>query len=333
MKRLNSKFKGIAGGLLLAGVSTPALALVCAVEPDVIIRTQQLDAAVTAQILKSKGLLITEELRQRQMLLSALKVLTKQESGSGQQTSTALTKSTEAAAATNVAQRQAYQIAEAKERYGVTGYDSCGLQTKSQSFYAANNAMQGKVASLRGQTYFKPGEFGEPKQWAQLAASGSNFDAESIFSGDTSAAAQYINFVAGPPVQKQVGGGIAADLQVLEKNRSDARRAVVVETLASIAAENEPGGPREKLAELTKHWTADDGGEKWAQANSDKPMRASLLDAVRIEAANISLMAFQVKENARTELVLSTLALSRINTKIFGGSGGGAPTATAQIPR
>lgn len=317
-KRLALCLTAVAG----LGVSSQAYAFTCAVEGHVIQRTMELDTAVTTQIVKSKTLLITEEERQRQLLLSALKVLTKQESGSGQQTSTVVKKSAEAAASANVAQRQAYQIADAKERYGVTGYDSCGLQTKSQSFYSANIAMSGKAASYRNRTYFKPGEFGSPKEWAALAQGGSNFDAEAIFSGNSSAAAEYINFVAGPPVEKQAGGGMAADLQTFEKNRNDVRRSVVVNVLASIAAENEPGGPREKLAELTKHWTGDDGGTKWAQASADKPLRATLLDAVRIEAANIALMAFQVKDNARTELALASYALSRVNRAVFNGNEG-----------
>lgn len=304
------------------GASSPAYAVTCAVEAHVIERTLQLDVAVTAQIVKSKTLLITEEMRQRQLLLAALKVLTKQESGSGQQTATVVKKSAEAAASTNVAQRQAYQIADAKERYGVTGYDSCGLQTKGQSFYSANMAMEGKAASYRNGTYFKPGEYGSPREWAALAQGGSNFDAESIFSGDSAAAAEYINFVAGPPIEKQAGGGMAAELQTFEKNRNDVRRSVVVNVLSSIAAENEPGGAREKLAELTKHWTGDDGGIKWAQASADKPLRATLLDAVRIEAANIALMAFQVKDNARNELALASYALSRVNRAVFNGNEG-----------
>ena len=308
--------------ITMAGISSPAFAVTCAVEAHVIQRTLQLDTAVTTQIVKSKALLITEEMRQRQLLLAALKVLTKQESGSGQQTSTVVKKSAEAAASANVAQRQAYQIADAKESYGVTGYDSCGLQTKSQSFYAANMAMAGKAASYRNGTYFKPGQYGSPKEWASLAQSGSNFDAEAIFSGNSSAAAEYINFVAGPPIEKQAGGGVAGDLQTFEKNRNDVRRSVVVNVLSSIAAENEPGGPREKLAELMKHWTGDDGGVKWAQASADKPLRATLLDAVRIEAANIALMAFQVKDNARTELALSSYALSRVNRAVFNGNEG-----------
>lgn len=303
-----------------ACAASPALAVTCAVEAHVIERTLQLDGAVTAQILKSKGLLITEELRQRQLLLAALKVLTKQESGSGQQTATVVKKSAEAAASANVAQRQAYAIADAKERYGVTGYDSCGLQTKSASFYAANKAMENRAASYRNGTFFKPGEYGTPQQWASLAQNGSNFDAEAIFSGNSSAAADYINFVAGPPVAKQAGNGMAADLQTFEKNRNDVRRSVVVSVLSSIAAENAPGGPREKLSELTKHWTGDDGGVKWAQASADKPLRATLLDAVRIEAANIALMAFQVKDNARTELALASYALSRVNNRVFNGN-------------
>jgi hypothetical protein len=308
--------------VVAAGVSSPAYAFTCAVEGHVIQRTMQLDTAVTAQIVKSKTLLITEEERQRQLLLAALKVLTKQESGSGLQTSTVVKKSAEAAANANVTQRQAYQIADAKERYGVTGYDSCGLQTKSQSFYSANMAMSGKAASYRNGTYFKPGQYGSPKQWTALAQGGSNFDAEAIFSGNSSAAAEYINFIAGPPVEKLANSALASEFQTFEKNRNDARRSVVVNVLASIAAENEPGGPREKLAELTKHWTGDDGGTKWAQASADKPLRATLLDAVRIEAANIALMAFQVKDNARTELALSSYALSRVNRAVFNENGG-----------
>ena len=89
--------------ITMAGISSPAFAVTCAVEAHVIQRTLQLDTAVTTQIVKSKTLLITEEMRQRQLLLAALKVLTKQESGSGQQTSTVVKKSAEAAASASPA--------------------------------------------------------------------------------------------------------------------------------------------------------------------------------------------------------------------------------------
>ena len=73
-----------------------ASAAVCAINAHVIQRTIELEGKVVAQITLSENLLILEEKRQREMLLAALKVVTKQESGSGQQTSMVVRKSAEA---------------------------------------------------------------------------------------------------------------------------------------------------------------------------------------------------------------------------------------------
>ncbi|WP_338811293.1 hypothetical protein V2V90_23545 (plasmid) [Agrobacterium leguminum] len=295
-----------------------ASAAVCAINAHVIQRTIELEGKVVAQITLSENLLILEEKRQREMLLAALKVVTKQESGSGQQTSMVVRKSAEAAANVNNQQRQAYAIADAKERYGTTGYNACDLQTKGQTFYAANQSMASKAQAVSGGTYFKPGDFASPRSWSQFATGNKSFDGESLFHGGD-AAKDYINLVVGPPVE-DVGQGAERNVFMLDKNRRDARRSVSKEVMASIAAEYDPAGPRVALEELTKHWTGDDGGEKWAAAMADKPLRAALLDAVRIEAANIAVMAYQAKGSARTELALSSYALARINQIVQGGS-------------
>ncbi|GAA5544296.1 MULTISPECIES: hypothetical protein [Hyphomicrobiales] len=311
----------LAGSVLLPSLmmASEASAVVCAVNAHVIQRTIELEQKVKAQIDLSENLLIMEERRQREMLLSALKVITKQESGSGQQTAMVVRKSAEAAANVNTTQRQAYAIADARERYGSTGYNSCDLQSKGQKFYAANQAARSKAQAVSGATYFKPGSFDSPRSWSQFATSNRSFDGESLFRGGQ-AARDYINLVVGPPIEDTVGSGAERNVFVLDKNRRDARRSVSKEVMASIAAEYEPGGARASLEELTKHWTGDDGGEKWASAMSDKPFRAALLDAVRIEAANIAVMAYQAKGTARTELALSSYALARINQIVQGGS-------------
>nr|WP_281722722.1 hypothetical protein [Nitrosomonas nitrosa] len=311
--------------LLLAGSVLPALlipqiasAAICAVPAEVIARTKELEAKVTAQIVKSEGLLITEELRQRQMLLGALKVVTRQESGSGQQSATVIAKSREAAANANTTQRLAYKIADAKERYSAIGYDSCTLLTKSQSFYQANQAEQGKTQGLASGTKFRPGEWGSPRPWAALATGSGATDAEALFSGNSGEAQRYIDMVAGPPLEKPNMSPAETQVATLRKHGDDVKRSLAVQIMSSIAAQNDSGGARAKLQAMVNHWTGDDGGEKWANAMADQPLRGALLDAVRMEAANVSLLAYQVKETARTELALSGYALARINDIITG---------------
>jgi hypothetical protein len=309
----------IIAGLVVAS-SVPAVAAICAVPGEVIDRTIELENAVTNQIKTSKGLLITEEIRQRQLLLAAIQVLTRQTSGSGQQTSTVVKKSTEASAQAHVAQRQAWKVLDAKDRYGAKGYDSCGLQSKAQQFYGAVKAQDGKARSIAAGTYFKPGEYGSPAAWAALASGNGTFDAEALFSG-AGEAQSYINFVVGPPTEEPTASGVGRQMLTISKNAEDARKSVAVEVMASIAAEYDPSGPRAKLEQMTKHWTGNDGGMKWAQAMAAQPLRGALLDAARIEAANLSTLAMQVKGSIRTEMSLSAYALTRIDEIVHAPAG------------
>ena len=100
------------------------------------------------------------------------------------------------------------------------------------------------------------------------------------------------------------------------KAERDAMKSVGTVVLSDIAADNATGGPVEQAKALGKHWVGDDGGETWAASIAGDHQRGILQDAVRMEAANLSLLALQVKKGARTETAAATLLLAMINAKV-----------------
>ncbi len=69
----------------------------------------------------------------RGQLLSALKVMTRQQSSSTDQQILAEQKSSEAASAALASQALAYEVEDAKDRYQATGFGACAVTTKRRA--------------------------------------------------------------------------------------------------------------------------------------------------------------------------------------------------------
>jgi hypothetical protein len=309
-------------------VGSPALAQTCfGVETRVNAATGVLTGTVTGEITTTEATLIAAELLQRARLLSAIKVMTAQQSASTDQTVTMGVKTAEANASALTAQRVRQAVAEAKHRYGSIGYDPCGAVTKSASLSSAVTAAATQAKTTRESVRARPGAYGDPTPWFQAARDGSVADGGALYSGDQEAAKKYIDFVVGPPDVDIVSirGTAEGDAAKLAKTGRDAYRSLTAAVLSDVAADYATDGPMAKARELSRHWIGDDGGKAWSAGIAKDHERGILQDAIRIEAANLSFEAMEAKRGMRTELSAAAVLLARINQQIRSvpvGSGG-----------
>lgn len=315
MRNLKKVLAAVAASVALDPSIVRAQSVCLGGDIPIIGATAATEVAEVGQTASVEGSLTAQELLERQRILSAMKVLTKQQGASTDQSMMMTQKATEASASSYVAQRQALSVLDVRQRYASIGYDPCGAVTKSKAFYQSVQSAAQKQSAIQSGVTFRPGQYGDPAQWTKVALNGSNFDANALFGGDQQKAQEYINFIIGPAERRNttIEGTAEGQIFTLGKNNRDSYKSVVVTTLSSIAADYAPGGPVEQAKNLSKHWVGDDGGMQWAAATTDNSERGLLQDAVRIEAANLAVMAQQIKSGRRSELVAASLLLAKVN--------------------
>jgi hypothetical protein len=325
IRRISAAF--LSAAVLCA--TAPALAQTCfGVEARVNAATGVLTGTVTGEITSTEAALSAAEQLQRARLLSAIKVMTAQQSASTDQNVTMGLKTAEANASALTAQRVRQAVADAKHRYGSVGYDPCGAVTKSASLSSAITAAATQAKTTRESVRARPGAYGDPAPWFQAARDGSVADGGALYSGDQEAAKKYIDFVVGPPdVEiKAIKGTAEGDAAKLEKTGRDVYRSLAAAVLSDVAAEHATDGPMAKARELSRHWIGDDGGKAWSAGLAQNHERGILQDAIRIEAANLSFEAMEAKRGMRTELAAAAVLLARINQQIRSAPVGPAAT-------
>jgi hypothetical protein len=301
------------------GAVTPAQAQTCfGVEARVNIATSALTTAITGAITTTQAGLIAQEIAERARLLSAVKVLTAQSAAGSDQVSNGFRASSEALATTVVTQEQRQAVALATHRYGSVGYDPCGSNTKSQALYTAMTgsaaARQQIVTPVRAQ----PGRYADPKDWVNDVRSGDAPDGAALYSGDAQAAGKFINTVVGSPdaQPRSTAATATSDRDRLEKTGKDTYRSMTAVVLADIAADYRPNGPIAQARNLSTHWQGNDGGAAWAAGVAGQHDRGIIQDAVRMEAANLALLAHQIKRGMRTEATAAALLLAMVNARM-----------------
>lgn len=322
------KHLGLAAATALGlATASPALAQTCfGVEARVNLQTGALASAVTSTVTTTEAAMIAQEVLQRAQLVSAIRVLTGQASTGSDQFGTGLKASSEALAATVVSQRLRQSVAEAGHRYQSTGFDPCSSNAKARSLYGAIAAAPAQRRQIASAVLAKPGEYADPSRWTAAMRTGTAPDAGTLYDGDQAGATKFINAVVGAPDRPVTAAGRStgeADLDRLRKTNLDTYRSLSATVLADIAADYAPGGPMERARELSKHWQGDDGGERWGAALAPQHARGVVQDAVRMEAANLALLAMQLKRGARTEAAVASLHLALVNSKV----GGATPAA------
>lgn len=288
------------------------------VEARVNTRTNALSTAITTQITARTAAVVAQETLQRQQLLSALRVMTRQESLSGQQEVNADHAAQMALANVIVEDSVARQTHEAVTDYGSTGHAACELVEAGTTVASMMENYAGVRAAMaeavrEGRTATTEAEFREMMaQWSNLVREADDATVQALLSGDEDAARAFIAVVAGPPrYPAEAGSGsVLARMDRVFALRDEARNSAAVYALSDLSASQ---GVRGALDEMAAIWVGPDGGEEWAARMAASPTRAVLLDTARIEAHNIAVAALELRQGVMNEFALSTFALAYID--------------------
>ncbi|MGN7126784.1 hypothetical protein [Methylorubrum thiocyanatum] len=318
MTRTVSICPALAGLALIAALGSAEAQTCAGVEHRVNVQTNVLTGDVSGTIASTQAAIIAQELAERARLVSAIRVLTGQAAAGSDQVSNGLRASSEALATTLVAQDQRQAVALASHRYGSIGYDPCGSNTKAQNLYRALSSASEQRRQIAAEVKAQPGRYADPANWSAEVKTGAAPDGASLYSGDTQAATKFIDTVVGPPDGRPVGATTTAeaDLAKLEKTGRDSYRSLTANVLADIAADHAPDGPIARTRALATHWQGNDGGAAWSAGVARQHDRGLLQDAVRMEAANLALLATQLRRGVRLEATAAALLLSAVNARL-----------------
>lgn len=306
-------------GSALALGAGPAFAQAClGVEVRVNARTTALSTALTAQITTRTAGIVAQETLERQQLLSAVRVMTRQGSLSAQQEANADNVAQMGLANVVVEDSVARQIHEAVTDYGTTGHAACALVTAGQDVagamenYATTRASMGEAIREARSPSNEPEFRTMMAQWSALTREADDATVQALMSGDEDAARAFIAVVAGPPrYPAEAGSGsVLSRLDRVAAMQDEARNSAAVYALADLAASQEL---RRSLDEMAEVWTSAGGSEQWAARMAASPARAVLLDAARIEAHNIAATALELRQGVMNEFALGVFALSHVD--------------------
>ncbi len=327
----------LAGLGLIASTAIVQAQTCFGVEARVNSQTSTLTGAVNGAITATEATILAQEQAERMRLLSAIKVVTAQSSTGSDQFSNGLRSSSQALASTLVSQDQRQAVALASHRYGSLGYDPCASNTKAQGLFQALTGTPATRRQIAASVKAQPGRYANPGDWSNGVKTGTAPDGASLYSGDTAAATKFIDTVVGPPDQAPDTSASSAegDLDKLEKTGRDTYRSLSASVLADIAADYGAEGPIAKSRALSTHWQGNDGGAAWSAGVAGQHTRGLLQDAVRMEAANLAMLANQYKRGLRTETSAAALLLAMVNARLSNitpASGGDAISSASYKP-
>lgn len=303
---------------LAVAISLPssAFAITCAgVEARVNARTSELELSVLSLIQTQQAALVAAELSQRARILSALGVLNRQQAYTGNQDATVRTKAEEASASAIVAAQTRMEVLDRTERFGDVGYNACAIAEQAKTLTEAMASQRSTTLSIMDRVINKPGvsvDGDATEQWYSAVSGGDYAGAHGIFSGDLDAAAEYINWVMGPPPTTVTTGNSIEDQNFrLARLQGDSLRSVSLYLLSSAAASAADGGVNDALDDLSENWIGADGGMEWSAKMAASPLRAVLLDMARTEAANLTAQIIALQKKRDLELGMATYSLAR----------------------
>lgn len=314
--------KLVAGAVFGATLLMPSLVLAqaCAgVEGRVNVRTTALTTSVTATITAATTTYTAQQLIERQLIMSSLRVLAEQKEVSLDQEVSSTEAAAKALGQTIVEESTVSAIADAAEDYGHTGHNACDLVVQGVAFRTAVDNAKAESDSLHNTVLdnYLVQSVAEHntamEDWSTLAQTATDVSANDVLQGDEVRAEQFARLVLGPPSPPLGGNGTAAGLEYIVRMQDAARRSVVAKVIADIATDQ---AVAEQMETITDVWIGDDGGEEWAATLAAAPGRAAMLDLARIEAANITASALELRKAVREEFALATFALSYTDRRL-----------------
>lgn len=288
------------------------------VEARVNAKTSALATAITSQITARTSAVVAQETLQRTELLSAMRLMVRQESLSTEQEVKADNASQMALANVIVEDSVARQIHEAVTDYGSIGHGACELIEAGETIadmmdnYATARAEMAEQIRQNRSPETEPEYREMMAAWSAIVADSDDATVDGLLSGDEEAAKTFMAVVAGPPryPEEAQSGSVIANMDRVLALRDEARNSAAVTALAELAASE---GLREALEAQSDIWVGEDGGLEWAAKMAASPTRAALLDTARIEAHNIAVAALELRQGVMNEFALASFALSYID--------------------
>lgn len=300
------------------------------VEARVNVRTTALTTSVMGTITAATTTYTAQQIIERQLIMSSLRVLAEQKEVSLDQEVSATEAGAKALGQTIVEESTASAIADAAEDYGHTGYNACDLVVQGVAFRTSVDNARTASDSLHDTVLDNylvqtiPEHDAAMQEWSSLALTATDVSANDVLQGDVVRAEQFARLVLGPPSPPLGGNGTLAGLENIVRMQDSARRSVVAKVIADIAADQVISEQMESIAD---NWIGADGGEEWAATLAAAPGRAAMLDLARIEAANITASALELRKSVREEFALATFALAYTDRRLndWQGLNGGRP--------
>lgn len=258
---------------LLIGTGISQAASCTGVELRVNRATTALEANILALIQSHKTTMITTELAQRQQILSALAVATKQAATTGNQDATVRLKAEEAHASAVVAGHNRMAVLDAQERYGDAGFNACEIVERSRTVAEAWANEDAEMDAIKDEIINKPytREDGSATEgWFDLIGDGQGTSASVIFSDSSTDAevAKYIDWLMGPP-QTRSQGNAAGAVSDVARLQGDALRSVTQYLLMKAAVSRKEGSVDQAISDLSATWTGTGGGADWGSQVGD----------------------------------------------------------------
>ena len=310
---------GAAVVLMVVLSAGEAAAVTCAgVEGRVNARTSEVSSAVTTLIAQRQAVIVAQEVLERQRLLSAVRVLTRQMATGNEQEVVADRSANLALSQTIVQQSVNTQVRQAVRDYGNTGHNACGVVERGEAVAemigAYDEARDEMAEAVRaGRTAGTVEEFRDRMaDWSTLVQGADEATIAAVLDGDEEQAEAFIAVVAGPPrppVQEGTGS-VSAQQDRVVALRDEARNSAAVLVLADIASSRRV---QAALDEMTAEWIGEDGGAAWAASMAASPSRAVLLDTARIEAQNVASTALEMKRTVMEEFALATFSVTYVD--------------------
>ena len=311
--------RGAAVALTVALAAGEAMAVTCSgVEGRVNARTSEVSSAVTTLIAQRQAVIVAQEVLERQRLLSAVRVLTRQMATGNEQEVVADRSANLALSQTIVQQSVNTQVRQAVRDYGSTGHNPCLVvergQTVAEMIEAYEEARDEMAEAVRARrTAGTVEEFrGRMADWSALVQGADEATIAAVLDGDEEQAETFIAVVAGPPrppIQEGTGS-VSAQQDRVVALRDEARNSAAVLVLADIASSRRVQGA---LDEMTAEWIGEDGGATWAASMAASPSRGVLLDTARIEAQNVASTALEMKRSVMEEFALATFSVTYVD--------------------
>jgi len=326
-------------GLVVWLLPMAANAAVCFIpvdDPLWLGRHDQANVTLNTRIDKAGANITDQSRRNTEAILSAIRVLVKQEQVDGERQATVARKSQEASASVYVEQNKREAILAAQERFGPRGQsvDPCGsAQMLGTSLDAIENIGKGAAELMKSSSLdAAPGRAQDVDTVIKAritSYSPTHVNVESLLSGGEEEAGRFLSHAAGLPLRKTVktDTAIEARLRLIAARRAEALRSPALMSLAAVRAANQGhghagdgGSAMEALNGLIDLYGGGQKHESWQKELATKHERGLLQEFTKLRAVALRLQKVNSDIDSRIASVMAVLLAGETSQNKFAAS-------------